>query len=398
MNIIRLTTRIYPDIGGPAVYTYLLSKHISDKNFRIFNVTCKPERNFESIKFVNSNFIINYLPIIVPSYDKTIVKKLTFIFKFILHSIKKILELHRKHRIDLIHCDNPAITGLISIVFKKIFKIPYIYTQHGLESPYKLEYLLELGLIHRFSTYYVIISRRMIKFFEKNNVSLEKILWIPNGVELNKYYHAKNEKEKQEIINDLGISSITNPNDYVIIYVGYMTLKQKVLGMIDFLHGFNKFLNDLNEEDKKRLKLLYIGDGLYIHLLKNELDKLNLKNNVFLLGVKKDMEKYYAISDLCALTSYIEGFSTVLLEAIASQVPCISTEVGEAREILDSDSLVPIGDRDKIASKLKRFYKEKEFNKRIVEVSSKKIKKFDWITISKNIKRIYYDSIRKKLD
>ena len=40
MNIVRLTTRIYPDKAGPAVYAYLLSEHISNKNFKMFNITC----------------------------------------------------------------------------------------------------------------------------------------------------------------------------------------------------------------------------------------------------------------------------------------------------------------------------------------------------------------------
>ncbi len=55
-----------------------------------------------------------------------------------------------------------------------------------------------------------------------------------------------------------------------------------------------------------------------------------IKNkNVFLLGIKLDIEKFYAISDFGALTSYMEGFPIVLLEAVASKIPCICTDVGE---------------------------------------------------------------------
>ena len=43
LNIIRLTTRIYPDKAGPAVYAYSLSKHVSDQNFNFFNITCQPQ-------------------------------------------------------------------------------------------------------------------------------------------------------------------------------------------------------------------------------------------------------------------------------------------------------------------------------------------------------------------
>ncbi|MFX1258537.1 MAG: glycosyltransferase, partial [Promethearchaeota archaeon] len=162
MNIIRLTTRIYPDIGGPAVYTYKLSKYLSKKNFRMFNLSCKPDHSFNSKKKVTSNFKINYFPIIVPSENDKLHKKIFFVVKFLLYSVKTILKLHRKYRIDLIHCDNPPITGVIATLFNIIYKIPFIYTQHGpkIDSPYFLDYLLEARLVYRYSTYYIIISRK----------------------------------------------------------------------------------------------------------------------------------------------------------------------------------------------------------------------------------------------
>ena len=113
----------------------------------------------------------------------------------------------------------------------------------------------------------------------------------------------------------------------------------------------------------------------------------------FLLGIRLDIEKFYAISDLLALTSYIEGFPTVLLEAIASNVPCICTDVGEVNEILDQESIIPCGQRDEIASKLKLFYKNKDLCDQVLRSSYDKIKKFDWDIITENIKEIYRKGI-----
>ena len=33
--------------------------------------------------------------------------------------------------------------------------------------------------------------------------------------------------------------------------------------MIDFIHVFNLFLEDLDEDERKKIKLLYIGEGRY---------------------------------------------------------------------------------------------------------------------------------------
>ncbi|MHA1294449.1 MAG: glycosyltransferase family 4 protein, partial [Promethearchaeota archaeon] len=367
MNIVRLTHRIFPDKAGPAKYAYLLSKYISNENFRVFNIACRPNQVKAKTKVVNPNFIIHYLPIHAPRWDEKKNIQLLFLFRFFYHSFKKILELHRKYRIDLIHCDNPSITGFIALLFNRIFKIPFIYTHHGLDSHFKINFLLELGLIYRFSKYHIIISRRMKKYFKINKVDTSKLVWIPNGIEINKFFHVKNKDEKAIIIKDLKLTSILKPNDFIISYIGYMDLEQKVRGMIDFLYGFKKFLNTINIERQKNIKLLYIGDGKYRKLLEKEINNLNLKANVYTLGVRLDIEKFYAISDFSALTSYVEGVPTVVLEAIASKVPCICTDVGEINEILIKESIVPCGEIDEIALKLKTFYNDENLCKNLIE-------------------------------
>ena len=113
-------------------------------------------------------------------------------------------------------------------------------------------------------------------------------------------------------------------------------------------------------KSKKKMKLLYLGAGKYMELLQNEINQLKLTNNVALLGVRLDIEKYYAISDFSALTSYIEGFPIVLLEATASKIPCICTDVGEVQEIVDIESIVPCGNREEITSKLLSFYQNRD--------------------------------------
>ena len=202
--------------------------------------------------------------------------------------------------------------------------------------------------------------------------------------------------EKEKIIRELNLSSVLNPDDYIIIYVGYMDLKQKVLGMIDFLNGFNDFIKNLDENKRKNVKLLYLGDGKYRNLLSNEVVNLNLNNNVFLLGIRLDIEKFYAISDFGALTSYMEGFPIVLLEAVASKIPCICTDVGEVKEIVDEKSIVPCGERGDITTKLKQFYENKDLCKEISEGSYLKIKKFEWNNIASQIKTIYKNAVMKK--
>jgi len=388
LNIIRLTTRIYPDKAGPAVYAYELSRHASNENFNFFNITCRPKGLKENKKKINPNFSIYYLPLSAPRWDSKLYEHLLFLIKFGIHSIKHIVNIHRKHRIDLIHCDNPAITGLIAVIINRIFKIPFIYTHHGLDSHFKFNFLIELNLIYHFSIYHIIVSRKMKRFFEKNKLDTKKLIWVPVGIDFEKFFHVENLDEKKKIINELNLTHIIDVDDFIILYVGYMDLKQKVLGMIDFLNGFKDFLKKIDVQ-KKKIKLLYIGTGKYRSLLENEINELKLKENAYLLGTTSEIEKFYAISNFSALTSYMEGFPIVLLEAIASKVPCICTDVGEVKEIVDENSIVPCGKREDITAKLINFYENRELCEKVRKSSFNKIKRFEWNKIARQIKQIY---------
>ncbi|TFF90355.1 MAG: glycosyltransferase family 1 protein [Promethearchaeota archaeon] len=397
MNIVRLTTRIFPDKAGPAVYAFFLSKSVSDKHFHMFNITCRPRGVFEKIKIINPFFKIYYLPIKATRWDANLIEHLIFLLKFGIYSFKKILKIHRKYRIDLIHCDNPAVTGLIASVFNRLFKIPFIYTHHGLDSHFKVNYLIELRLIHKFSSFNIVVSRSMIRFFKKNKVDVEKIVWIPVGIDFGKFYHVNTMEEKLAIMKQLNINKLVDVDDFIILYVGYMDLKQKVLGMIDFLNAFNKFLKNRKEKEQEKLKLIYLGDGKYKDLLEKEVENLNLRNNVYLLGITSEIEKFYAISDIGALTSYIEGFPIAILEAIASNLACICTDVGEVKEMVDEESIISCGNREEIAKKLNLFFENKERCKMISQKSLQKIRKFDWVHVANKIKNLYRKTINKQL-
>lgn len=141
----------------------------------------------------------------------------------------------------------------------------------------------------------------------------DKFNKIPNGMKYSKHYELPTD------IPDLG------ENPFVISVVS-RALKEK--GWRESIECVGRAI----ELSQRNLHLLLIGDGeVYEDLQKEELPSF-----VHLLGFKENPMDYYAISDLCLLTSYYQSESAPLtiIEALMCDVPVIATDLGDIKEML----------------------------------------------------------------
>lgn len=96
--------------------------------------------------------------------------------------------------------------------------------------------------------------------------------------------------------------------------------------------------------------------------------------HVKLHGVTDDINRAYRNSDLLVLSSLEESFSNVICEAMANGVPCVSTDVGEARNVIrDSGWVVPVGDPVSLANAMLEFFNENELSRRARSARAKQI-------------------------
>ena len=80
-------------------------------------------------------------------------------------------------------------------------------------------------------------------------------------------------------------------------------------------------------------KLLMVGDGPELHQVKNLAKDLGISDKVFFLGKSKRIEQITSISDVFLLPSETESFGLVALEAMASGVAVVSSNVGGLPEV-----------------------------------------------------------------
>lgn len=115
------------------------------------------------------------------------------------------------------------------------------------------------------------------------------------------------------VYNPLVMPNITVNRENIILATGRLT-KQK---------GFEALIREFSKLDTEGWRLCIAGDGEERKNLETLIADLD-KNNIELIGNRKDIFEWYARSSIFALSSQKEGFPNVLLEAMASGCACIS--------------------------------------------------------------------------
>ncbi|GAF79083.1 unnamed protein product, partial [marine sediment metagenome] len=98
-----------------------------------------------------------------------------------------------------------------------------------------------------------------------------------------------------------------------------------------------------------------VGDGPEREKLESVASELEVSSKVRFTGFREDPHLFYKIMDIFLLTSFSEGTAMTLLEAMASGLPCIVTDVGGNPEIVikgETGFVIPSNDEKALAEKI----------------------------------------------
>ncbi len=107
-----------------------------------------------------------------------------------------------------------------------------------------------------------------------------------------------------------------------------------------------------------KVHLLLVGsetDIVHTERIRHEISRLNLEENIALLGERHDVNALLQSSHIGVLSSASEGFPLALLEYGMADLAVVTTNVGQCAEVVDhmqTGLLVPPGKPDKLASAL----------------------------------------------
>ena len=149
--------------------------------------------------------------------------------------------------------------------------------------------------------------------------------------------------------------------------------------------AFEKILEDQSDTD-----LFILGDGPLKEELETYLKEHKLTQHIFMEGNVENVEQYLAEADAFVLSSNYEGLPLVILEAMASGLPIVSTDVGGVKDVVtDNGLLVEPHSIEKLASAMMQIKANAEMRKDFSERSKRNVMQFDSSIIAQEYIALY---------
>lgn len=219
----------------------------------------------------------------------------------------------RSHDIDILHVHSGsfpygAFAGFLA-------RTPVIIlTDHGRIYTRTLKILIFDILCSIIADKIISVSSDLTNFLtEKEFISHNKVTTIINGVNTKNFY------PKPKAITITKQLNSTNEN----VVIGTIGRFAEVKGQEYLIRAFQRL-----KEQCPQAKLVLVGDGPDKEKLMQLAQSLSLIDDIVFMGKRNDISDLLSIMDVFVLPSLMEGTSIALLEAMASGIACVATNVG----------------------------------------------------------------------
>lgn len=260
---------------------------------------------------------------------------------FHLNLVFRLAKLLRKLSVDLVHSHNmgPLVYGSLAafLTGKKC-----INTRHG-RTDKKIP-----AIVWNLNSYVVPVSKDTKEYLLKHNrIAKRKINVIYNGIDLEKFHNGFDRQDTIRLKQEIGLRD----DSYIIGNVGRLAQEKD---QATLLKAFRKL-----RKKEMNVELIFVGDGPLREDLEKLVKKFELNDRVKFLGYRDDIPNLLNLFDTFVLSSYREGLSLSILEAMAAGKPVVATNVGGTREVVkerETGYLVPCGFPERIENAIARLH------------------------------------------
>lgn len=213
-------------------------------------------------------------------------------------------------------------------------------------------------ICHLFVNRHVALSDESKNWLHRSfGVSESRICQIYNGVDVDKFVPVRDESDRALRQGIAGVDQFV---------IGTVERLDPVKDPMNLARAFAMLVNEPSGMGEN-FRLLIVGDGSLHQDLIRFLAAEGCEGKYKITGTVNNVDAYLRCMDVFVMPSKIEGISNTILEAMASGLPVIATDVGGNSELVDDASsgfLVPAESPDKIAARVREYYKDPELRRR----------------------------------
>jgi glycosyltransferase involved in cell wall biosynthesis len=356
MKILNILSN--PDIGGTE--TLLL-----DTILHIESLGCK----MEILNTWRGSTMKNYAFLSNVSY-----KELSGSSRYVNpRDIYEIVHIIRQGNYDLIQVFGLRVSLLMRFLKPFFRKIPLVIGLHGINLWHRWYHKWPDYMTQGFCDIFVSISDAVKEsHVKRGKLSQNKIVVIPNGTDLDKFHKAR--------FKDIGKKTLGLPDDKIIITT--IANIRHAKGHDFYVKVIEKFFKRLED-----IQFVWTGEGLLKSTITHKIKELGISDKITMLGRVNDVRPILANSDIFVLPSREEGMPRALMEAMSMSLPCVATDVGGVREVVEeevSGFISDFGDVECFGENILKLVEDKDLRMTMGYAARQRIaRKFDIQEIAK---------------
>lgn len=369
----------YPTYGGSGVVATELGKGLAMRGHQVHFITySQPARldHFHENIFYNEVRFADYPLFDYPPYETALASKLVDVVKY--------------DELDILHVHYAVPHASVAYLAKKMLLaegiyIPVVTTLHG----------TDITLVGKNPAYAPVVAFAINKsdgvtavsdslrkdtyqyFNVKNDIKV-----IYNFIDFDRFSRSNKDHFKKAIAPE---------GERILMHVSNFRKVKRVPDVIRVFHQVRQAMP---------AKLLLIGDGPERQRVEQLCRELRLCGDIRFLGKQDAIEELLAVADLFLLPSESESFGLSALEAMACEVPVISSDIGGLPEVNlqgQTGFLSAVGDIDDMAKQAIHILESDERLAKFKKAAVSHAKRFDINNILPQYEAYYEEVIERNL-
>jgi N-acetyl-alpha-D-glucosaminyl L-malate synthase BshA len=366
----------YPTFGGSGVVATELGIALSKMGHNIHFVTYHQPVRLDTINTPN----LNFHEVNVPDYP---------LFKYQPYELalsSRLVDVVKSNKIDVLHVHYAIPHAYAAYMAKKMLaddgiSIPIVTTLHGTDITlvgshpfYKTAVTFSINHSDSVSAVSESLKQDTLRLFDiKTEINV-----IPNFIDVKKLDAKEKPCER---------SLLAPTNDKIITHISNFRPLKRIQ---DVITVFEKISSQVSS------RLLMVGEGPEKAEAMAYVNKNGLNEKVLFLGNSNEIDKILCYSDLFLLPSEMESFGLVALEAMANEVPVISSNAGGLSEVNKhgvTGFLSEIGDVTSMAENALKLLLDDDKLKQFKKQAKEQAQLFDIDVVVNQYEEIYQKAL-----